>query len=111
MSVVPAPRTIFRLGMGTVLYGFFWLIALYVPLHIYLCTVHVACNASGVVCSNYGYMYVFLVCVCCKLLGEDVEWWSGWESGGVCFGEWRRKGAVGEPDMYCLVWELAWQEV
>ena len=77
----------------------------------YLCTVHVACSALGVVCSNYGYMHVFLVCVCCKLLGEDVEWWSGWESGGVCFGEWRRKGAVGEPDMYCLVWGLAWQEV
>ena len=27
------------------------------------------------------------------------------------FGEWRRKGAVGEPDMYCLFWGLAWQEV
>ena len=53
------------------------------------------------VCGNYGYMHVFLVCVYCKLLGEDVEWWSGWESGGVCFGEWRRKGAVGEPDVYC----------
>ena len=63
------------------------------------------------VCSNYGYMHVFLVCVYCKLLAEDVEWWSGRDSGGVCFGEWRGKGAVGEPDMYCLVWGLAWQEV
>ena len=76
-----------------------------------LYSVHVACNASGVVCSNYGYMHVFLVCVCSILLGEDVEWWSGWESGGVCFGEWKRKGAVGESVMYCLVWGLAWEEV
>ena len=39
--------------------------------------------------------------------------WNGGVGGRVeeCFGEWRRKGAVGEPDVYCLVWGLAWQEV
>ena len=38
-----------------------------------------------------------------------------WNVGGrveeCVFGEWREREQWGELDMYCLVWELAWQKV